>query len=80
MAYGTLGPSLYHYGRDRGVTDPNSPTAQPIIAYTWTKIYNAKSYNACSGMPRFGHKGLLDEAQIKDLMALLLDPNSPVNR
>jgi len=80
VAYGTLGPSLYHYGRDRGVTDPNSPTAQPIIAYTWTKIYNAKSYNACSGMPRFGHKGLLDEAQIKDLMALLLDPNSPVNR
>jgi sulfur-oxidizing protein SoxX len=30
-------------------------------------------------MPRFGHKGILTEAQIKDLVALLLDPQSPVN-
>jgi len=34
---------------------------------------------ACSNMPRFGHAGVLDEAQIRDLMALLLDPKSPVN-
>jgi sulfur-oxidizing protein SoxX len=31
-------------------------------------------------MPRFGHMKLLDEAQMKDLMALLLDPKSPVNQ
>ena len=31
-------------------------------------------------MPRFGHTKLLDEQQIRDLMALLLDPNSPVNQ
>ena len=31
-------------------------------------------------MPRFGHAGLLDEDQIRDLMALLLDPKSPVNQ
>jgi sulfur-oxidizing protein SoxX len=31
-------------------------------------------------MPRFGHKGLLDETQIRHLMALLLDPRSPVNQ
>ena len=80
LSYGTLGPSLYHYGKDRGVLDPESPEARPIVEYTWTKIYNAKSYNACSGMPRFGHAGLLDEKQMKDLMALLLDPKSPVNR
>jgi sulfur-oxidizing protein SoxX len=30
-------------------------------------------------MPRFGHKGILDPQQIKHLMALLLDPGSPVN-
>ena len=80
LSYGTIGPSLYHYGKDRGVLDPESPEARPIVEYTWTKIYNAKSYNACSGMPRFGHAGLLDEKQMKDLMALLLDPKSPVNR
>ena len=80
LSYGTLGPSLYRYGKDRGVLDPESPEARPIVEYTWTKIYNAKSYNACSGMPRFGHAGLLDEKQMKDLMALLLDPKSPVNR
>ena len=80
LSYGTIGPSLYRYGKDRGVLDPESPEARPIVEYTWTKIYNAKSYNACSGMPRFGHAGLLDEKQMKDLMALLLDPKSPVNR
>lgn len=80
VSYGTIGPSLYHYGKDRGVLDPESMDSRPIVEYTWTKIYNAKSYNACSGMPRFGHAGLLDEVQMKHLMALILDPKSPVNR
>jgi sulfur-oxidizing protein SoxX len=31
-------------------------------------------------MPRFGHNGVLTEEQIKDLVALLLDPASPVNQ
>jgi sulfur-oxidizing protein SoxX len=31
-------------------------------------------------MPRFGHRGILDEQQLKDLMALLFDPASPVNQ
>ena len=31
-------------------------------------------------MPRFGHKGLLNEEQIRHVMALLLDPKSPVNQ
>ncbi len=80
ISYGTLGPSLYRYGRDRGVSDPASEEAKAIVTYTWGKLYNAKAYNACSGMPRFGHAGLLDEAQLKNLMALLLDPQSPVNK
>ncbi|MBL8361522.1 MAG: sulfur oxidation c-type cytochrome SoxX [Rubrivivax sp.] len=80
ISYGTIGPSLYNYGKNRGVTDPNGSLSRPIVEYTWTKIYNAKSYNACSGMPRFGHLGMLDEQQMKDLMALLLDPKSPVNQ
>ena len=31
-------------------------------------------------MPRFGHAGMLNEKQLQDLMALLLDPKSPVNQ
>ena len=80
LSYGTLGPSLYNYGKIRGVTDPNSEAAKPIVEYTWGKLQNARAYNACSSMPRFGHKGILNEKQIKDVMALLLDPASPVNK
>ncbi len=80
ISFGTIGPSLYHYGKNRGVADLKAETAQPIIQYTWNKLYNAKAYNACSGMPRFGHAGLMSEQQLKDLMALILDPASPVNQ
>ena len=80
LSYGTLGPSLYQYGKLRGVSDPGSPQARAMVEYTWTKLWNAKAFNACSGMPRFGAHGLLDETQLKHLMALLLDPASPVNR
>jgi len=80
ISYGTIGPSLYNYGKNRGVTDVTAPTAQPIIEYTWMKIWNGKTYNACSNMPRFGHMELLDEKQIANVMALLLDPKSPVNQ
>nr|WP_236640179.1 sulfur oxidation c-type cytochrome SoxX [Tepidimonas charontis] len=80
ISYGTLGPSLYNYGKLRGVTDPNSPAAKPIIEYTWAKIWNSRAFNACTKMPSAGHKGILNEQQIKHIMALLLDPNSPVNK
>ena len=80
ISYGTLGPSLYNYGKLRGVKDPADPVSAPIVQYTWGKLYNAKAYNACSGMPRFGHEKLLSEKQMQDLMALLLDPKSPVNQ
>jgi sulfur-oxidizing protein SoxX len=80
ISYGTLGPSLYNYAKLRGIADPASPEAKPIVEYTWGKLWNAKAYNACSGMPRFGHNKLMDETQLKNLMALLLDPKSPVNQ
>lgn len=79
IAYGTIGPSLHQYGRVRGVSDPAAPAAREIVRYTWGKLWNAKATNACSTMPRFGHAGVLTPAQIRDLMALLLDPASPVN-
>ncbi len=80
ISYGTIGPSLWNYGKTRGVSDPAAPTAAPIVQYTWVKLWNSKAYSACSNMPRFGHKGLLDEQQLRDIMALLLDPKSPVNQ
>ena len=80
LSYGTLGPSLYNYAKVRGAMEANSPTTKAITEYTWGKIQNARAYNACSIMPRFGHKGILTEAQMKHVMALLLDPASPVNK
>jgi len=70
---GTIGPSLTAFGKKRG----NGIETQK---YVYGKIYNAKAYNLCSGMPRFGHTGSLTEQQMKDLTAYLLDPASPVNQ
>jgi sulfur-oxidizing protein SoxX len=72
-SYGTLGPSLLGFGKLRG----NSPEMQK---YAFGRIYNAKAYNLCAQMPRLGHSGTLSEQQIKDVVAYLLDPASPVNR
>ncbi len=72
-SYGTLGPSLFQFGRLRG----SGPDVQ---RYVYGKIWNAKAYSLCSQMPRFGHVGALSEQQIRDLVALLLDPASPVNK
>jgi sulfur-oxidizing protein SoxX len=80
ISFGTIGPSLYNYGKLRGVTDPGSAAARPVVEYTWGKIWNAKAYNACSNMPRAGHSGILDEQQVRHIVALLLDPQSPVNK
>jgi sulfur-oxidizing protein SoxX len=80
ISFGTIGPSLWNYGKIRGVKDASDPAAAPIVQYTWGKLWNSKAYSACSNMPRFGHAKLLDEEQIRHLMALLLDPKSPVNQ
>ena len=80
ISFGTIGPSLYNYGKLRGVTDPASAAAKPIVEYTWGKVWNSKAYNACSNMPRAGHMGILTQAQVADILALLLDPKSPVNQ
>jgi sulfur-oxidizing protein SoxX len=72
-SHGTLGPSLLGFAKVRG----SGPDMQ---RYVYGKIYNAKAYNLCSQMPRLGYSGTLTAEQIKDLVALLLDPASPVNR
>ena len=80
ISFGTIGPSLWNYGKLRGVKDPADPASAVIVQYTWGKLWNSKAYAACSNMPRFGHAKLLDQEQLRDIMALLLDPASPVNR
>jgi len=80
VSFGTIGPSLYNYGKIRGVSNPSDPASAAIVQYTWGKLWNSKAYSACSNMPRFGHAGLLDESQLRHLMALLLDPKSPANQ
>jgi sulfur-oxidizing protein SoxX len=73
LAFGTIGPSLYNFGKTRGFT----PEMQK---YAYGKVYNSQAFSACSNMPRFGHSGILSEKQIKDVVALLMDPKSPVNQ
>ena len=73
LSYGTLGPSLYQFGKLRGY-------GEEMRRYAYGKIYNPEAFSACSGMPRYGHAGILTEQQIKDLVALLMDPQSPVNQ
>jgi sulfur-oxidizing protein SoxX len=73
LSHGTIGPSLRGFGKTRGASTE-------MQRYVYGKIYNAKAYNVCSQMPRFGPSGTLTAEQIKDLVALLLDPASPVNR
>jgi L-cysteine S-thiosulfotransferase len=80
ISFGTIGPSLYNYGKLRGVVNPASPEAKAIVEYTWGKVWNSKAYNACSNMPRAGHAGILNEAQVRHIVGLLLDPASPVNQ
>ena len=73
ISFGTIGPSLYQYGRIRG-------NAETVQRYTYGKVYNSQAFTACSSMPRFGHNGILTSEQIRDVVALLLDLSSPVNQ
>jgi sulfur-oxidizing protein SoxX len=73
VSYGTIGPPLYNFGKVRGYNDATRK-------YAYGKIWNADAYSACSNMPRFGHSQILSEQQVKDLVALLTDPDSPVNK
>jgi L-cysteine S-thiosulfotransferase len=80
ISFGNQGPSLMKYGTIRGVKDVTSKDSEAIVKYTWTRIWNTHSVNLCSNMPRFGDAGILTTDQVRHVMALLLDPQSPVNK
>jgi sulfur-oxidizing protein SoxX len=73
VSFGTLGPSLTGYGKTRGY-------APDAVKETYAKIYNSHTTLACSNMPRFGPAKFLSEQQMKDAVAALFDPESPVNK
>lgn len=73
VGYGNLGPSLLGYGKGFEID------AEFVMA-TYTKIYNAQAILPCSQMPRFGATGFLTPEQITHYVAMLLDPESPVNQ
>jgi sulfur-oxidizing protein SoxX len=73
IAHGTVGPSLANYGTLRGTSDA-------MLKHTYQILYNAHLFFPCTTMPRFGEHGTLTAEQIADVMAYLLDPDSPVNQ
>jgi sulfur-oxidizing protein SoxX len=73
VSYGTIGPSLLGYGKLRDF----SPEA---VKAAYEKIYNPHATFPCSLMPRFGSNQVLTIDQIKDLVALLMDAESLVNK
>jgi L-cysteine S-thiosulfotransferase len=73
VSYGTIGPSLLGYGKLKG-------SGAEATKAAYEKIYNPHATAPCSLMPRFGTNKVLTVDQIKDLVALLMDPQSPVNQ
>lgn len=73
VSYGTIGPSLLGYGKARNFSEADTKAV-------YEKIYNAQAAYPCSNMPRFGSNKVLTIDQIKDLVALVMSPDSPVNK
>jgi sulfur-oxidizing protein SoxX len=73
VSYGTIGPSLLNYGKNRNFGEADAKAV-------YDKIYDAHAAFPCSNMPRFGANGVLSIEQIRDLVALVMSPDSPVNK
>lgn len=66
------GPDLIGYARARAATHDHGKLV-------YEQIYNSNAVVACSSMPRFGAHKVLTPEQIRDIVAFLLAPESPVN-
>jgi sulfur-oxidizing protein SoxX len=73
VSFGTIGPTLLNYGKTRKFGEAETKA-------TYDKIYNAHAAFPCSLMPRLGTNKILTIDQIKDLVALVMSPDSPVNK
>lgn len=73
LSFGTLGPSLQEYGKNRRY-------AEAEIKLVYDRIYNPQAEIPCGNMPRMGASKFLTIDQIKDLVAYVMSPESPVNK
>lgn len=73
LSYGTLGPSLLEYGKVRKFSEAD-------IKAVYERIYNPHAFVACANMPRLGANSVLSQEQIRDLVAYVMSPDSPVNK
>ncbi|MFZ0851658.1 MAG: sulfur oxidation c-type cytochrome SoxX [Hyphomicrobiaceae bacterium] len=73
LSYGTLGPSLAAYGKNRNF-------APAEVKAVYERIYNPQAAIACANMPRLGSNGVLSLEQIADLTAYVMSSESPVNK
>jgi sulfur-oxidizing protein SoxX len=73
LSFGTLGPSLQEYGKNRRY-------AEAEIKAVYERIYNPHAAIPCANMPRMGASKFLTIDQIKDLVAYVMAPESPVNK
>lgn len=73
LSFGTLGPSLLEYGKNRRY-------AEAEIKAVYERIYNPHAAIPCANMPRMGASTFLTIEQIKDLVAYVMSPDSPVNK
>lgn len=73
VSFGTLGPSLQEYGKIREFSEDD-------VKAVYERIYNPQAFLACANMPRLGANGHLTIEQIKDLVAYVMSPESPVNK
>lgn len=73
LSFGTLGPSLLEYGKDRRFREDE-------VKAVYERIYNPHAAIPCANMPRMGANNFLTIEQIKDLVAYVMSPDSPVNK
>jgi sulfur-oxidizing protein SoxX len=73
LSFGTLGPSLLEYGKDRKFKDAE-------IKAVYDRIYNPHAAIPCANMPRMGANHFLTIEQITHLVAYVMSPESPVNK
>lgn len=73
VSYGTLGPSLLEYGKIRKY-------AEADVKAVYERIFNPHAAIACANMPRLGASQFLTIEQIRDLVAYVMSPDSPVNQ
>lgn len=73
LSFGTLGPSLLEYGKDRRFKENE-------VKAVYERIYNPHAAIPCANMPRMGANNFLTIEQIIDLVAYVMSPESPVNK